>query len=109
MKQLSTLTKLYLVFINLFSGYILISSLFRVRIVELLFLAFLALLGGISHILKVEGPTNRSHYTISFIIFGFTLALFGSPAVLIVILAANLFEWMLIKAGWLECAIFSCE
>ena len=95
MKQLSTLTKTYLIVITVLGGYILVSSLYGVKILDPFFLAFLVLLGGISHVLKVEGPTNRSHFTISFIVFGFTIALFGNPQILIVILAANLFQWIL--------------
>ena len=94
MKQLSTLTKTYLAVINILGGYILISNLDGMKVLDPGFLAILALLGGILHVLKVEGPTNRSHFTISFIVFGFTLALSGSPDILIVILVANLFQWL---------------
>jgi diguanylate cyclase (GGDEF)-like protein/putative nucleotidyltransferase with HDIG domain len=94
MKQLSTLTKTYLAIINILGGYILISNLDGMKVLDPGFLAILALLGGILHVLKVEGPTNRSHFTISFIVFGFTLALSGSPDILIVILVANLFQWL---------------
>jgi len=95
MKQLSTITKLYIVAINIIGGYILISNLYEAKIADLGFLAILALTAGILHVLKVEGATNRSHFTISFIVFGFTLVWYGSPNVLIVILAACIFQWIL--------------
>jgi len=95
MKQLSTLTKFYLLLIILPGFYIFGKNIPGIQGIDLYGLAILAILGGVLHILKVEGPTNRSHYTISFIIFGFTIALLGSPAILVVILVANLFQWVL--------------
>jgi len=95
MKQLSILTKAYIVAVNIAGVYILASNLYGMRIVNPGFLAILALLGGILHVLKVEGATNRSHFTTSFIIFGFALASFGRPDILIIIFVANLFQWIL--------------
>ena len=45
-------------------------------------------------IFKVEGATNRSHYTFSFLIYGFTFAHFGLGETLVVILVSNLVEWV---------------
>ncbi len=95
MKQLSALTKSYLLFIILLGVYFWGKNIQSIQAIDPYGLSILAILGSVLHILKVEGPTNRSHYTISFIVFGFTIALFGSPAILIVILVANLFQWLL--------------
>lgn len=95
MKQLSTLTKIYILLISLVGIYFLVLNISDIQGVNPSILAILAILGSLLHILKVEGPTNRSHYTLSFIIFGFTLALYGGPALLVVILVANLFQWIL--------------
>jgi diguanylate cyclase (GGDEF)-like protein/putative nucleotidyltransferase with HDIG domain len=95
MKQLSTLAKIYLVSINILGAYILISNLNGMEISNPGILVILALLGGILHVLKVEGATNRSHYTTSFIVFGCTLVLLGNPEFLIVIVVANVFQWIL--------------
>jgi len=95
MKQLSILTKTYLLFINLLGVYVIASNIPGIQIPNPSLFIVLLLLGGVLHVLKIEGPTNRSHYTLSFIIFGFTLVLYGNPAILIVILVANLFQWIL--------------
>ncbi len=75
MKKLSTLAKTYLVVINILGICILISNLDGMRVSNPVLLTILALLGGVLHVLKVEGPTNRSHFTVSFIVFGFTIAI----------------------------------
>jgi len=95
MKQLSTLTKFYLLVINLLGIYIFASNIPDVRAVDPYLLTVLAILGSILHVLKVEGTTNRTHYTLSFVVFGFTMALYGSPAILVIILVANLLQWIL--------------
>jgi diguanylate cyclase (GGDEF)-like protein/putative nucleotidyltransferase with HDIG domain len=95
MKQLSISTKIYLALVNVSGIFILIANLGGIKRSNLIVLVILALLGGIFHVLKVEGPTTRSHFTISFIVFGFTIAFFKGPEILIVILAANIFQWIL--------------
>ena len=54
----------------------------------------LSLLASFFHIYKVVGATERSHYTFSFLIHGFTFAHFGIAEVLVVILISNLAEWL---------------
>lgn len=94
MKQLSTRTKLYLLTVNLLGIYIFASKIFTLHITNPYFFGFLVVLGSVLHIIKVEGPTARSHYTLSFIVFGFILASYGSPGILVAILVANLFQWI---------------
>jgi len=94
MKKLSTLTKIYLLIIYLLGIYFCAYTIPDIHAVDLSLLAILAILGSVLHILRVEGPTNRSHYTLSFIVFGFALALYGGPAILIVIFVAGMFEWI---------------
>ena len=64
------------------------------------FLSILGILGAILHILKVEGATNRSHYTFSFLIYGFTLLHFGLPEAILVVLVSNLAEWVWNRPAW---------
>ncbi len=63
-------------------------------------LVILCLLGSVMHILKVEGATNRSHYTISFLIYGFTLISMGLSEAILVIAVSNLAEWIWNRTSW---------
>ena len=100
MKQFSLLTKVYITS-TLLVG---LASLFW----SLLYLDWqhnwmlLALSGAASMSLmfKIEGTTNRSHYNISFLIYGFTLALLGPEAAILVIVISNLVEWVWHKYPW---------
>ena len=62
----------------------------------------LALIAGasISLILKVEGPTERSHYNISFLIYAFSFVLLGPNTTAVVILVSNLIDWAWHKYAW---------
>ncbi len=64
--------------------------------------ALLALssLASASLFFKVEGTTNRSHYNISFLIYGFTLALLGVEACIVVIVTSHLVDWVWNKYPW---------
>ncbi len=93
MKELSTKAKLFIL--------IIIAAGIGLSIWQLsgldgppLSVAVLALLAIASQILKVEGATKRSSYNISWLIYGFTFVLLGTPATLVVILVAHLVEWL---------------
>jgi diguanylate cyclase (GGDEF)-like protein/putative nucleotidyltransferase with HDIG domain len=49
---------------------------------------------------KVEGTTNRSHYNISFLVYGFTFAFLGPEACIVVILISNLVDWVWHRSPW---------
>jgi len=63
-------------------------------------LGILCLLASLALILKVEGATNRSHYTLSFLVYGFTFALYGIPEAMLVIVVSSLAEWIWNKPAW---------
>jgi diguanylate cyclase (GGDEF)-like protein/putative nucleotidyltransferase with HDIG domain len=63
-------------------------------------LIILCLIASLTLILKVEGTTNRSHYTFSFLVYGFTFALYGTPEAILVITVSNLVEWIWNKPAW---------
>jgi hypothetical protein len=54
----------------------------------------IALLAGFAQIFKVEGPTERSNYNISWVFYGFSFLLFGTFGAMFVILIAHLMEWI---------------
>jgi hypothetical protein len=57
-------------------------------------------LTSIAQVLKVEGPTERSSYNVSWVFYGFTYLLYGTPATLFVIVVAHLVEWIRHKYPW---------
>jgi diguanylate cyclase (GGDEF)-like protein/putative nucleotidyltransferase with HDIG domain len=63
-------------------------------------LVALCVLASVSLILKVEGSTNRSHYSFNFLVYGFTFAVLGTSAAILVIVVSNLVEWIWNKPAW---------
>ena len=61
---------------------------------------FLSGMASLALFFKVEGTTNRSHYNISFLIYGCTFAILGPEACIVVIILSNLIEWAWQKYPW---------
>ncbi len=100
MKDLSLPTKIYLAIVYCAGcGLFLLNSHISAYS-DLLMLAVLSLLASALHIYKVVGATVRSHYTFSFVIYGFTFAHFGIGEMLLVILISNLAEWAWNRPAW---------
>ena len=60
----------------------------------------LSALASVTLFFKVEGTTNRSHYNISFLVYGFTFAFLGPEACIVVIIISNLIDWAWHKYAW---------
>jgi diguanylate cyclase (GGDEF)-like protein/putative nucleotidyltransferase with HDIG domain len=100
MKSFSLPTKLYL-FLTYTAGIAIFAA--HIRDVDLSqpwLLITLCVLASLTLILKVEGSTNRSHYTFSFLVYGFTFAVFGPSEAILVILVSNIVEWIWNKPPW---------
>ena len=63
-------------------------------------LVALCVLASLALILKVEGSTTSSHYTFSFLVYGFTFAVYGPAEAILVIVVSNLVEWIWNKPAW---------
>ncbi len=100
MKDLSSKTKAYLIAVYTAAISILIWHLVRMKLEQPVALVILCLVAALTLIIKVEGATVRSHYTICFLIYGFTLASLGASAALIVIAVSNLAEWIWKRPAW---------
>jgi diguanylate cyclase (GGDEF)-like protein/putative nucleotidyltransferase with HDIG domain len=100
MKDLSRSTKLYLIFIYILGIGLFLWSEFHTTAINLVMVGVLSLLASFFLIFKVEGATNRSHYTFSFLIYGFAFAYFGHGETLLVILISNLVEWLWNHPPW---------
>lgn len=100
MKELSLPTKIYLFAIYCAGGGLFISYLYFAPNTDPMMVIVLSLLASFFHIHKVVGATERSHYTFSFLIYGFTFAYFGIGEMLVVILISNLAEWIWNRPPW---------
>jgi hypothetical protein len=63
-------------------------------------LYLLTTLGAVAQTLKVEGPNDRTNYSIAWFVYGFTFIAFGSVAAMFVIVIAHLAEWIWHKYPW---------
>ena len=60
----------------------------------------LAALGAVAQTLKVEGPDNRTNYSIAWFVYGFTFIAFGPLSAIFVVLISHLAEWAWHKYPW---------
>lgn len=100
MKDLSISTKLYLAAVYLMGFGLLLWNVLHITAINYLMVIVLSLLASLFLIFKVEGATNRSHYTFSFLIYGFAFAYFSLSEILLVVLASNLVEWAWNRPPW---------
>lgn len=115
MKNLPAQSRVYLVSVYLAGALLLSINLLDFTIVDPVIFTALCILGSILHILKVEGATNRSHYTFSFLIFGFAIIFLPPTLALIVIIVSNVAEWAWNRPPWfiqlfnISCYIISAQ
>jgi len=100
MKSLPTKTKLYLVSTYLIGSAIFLWQINRIEIDQPGLLFILCVLASLALVLKVIGATDNSHYTFSFLIYGFSFVTLGLPPTLIVILVSNIVEWFWNNPKW---------
>lgn len=100
MKDLTFRTRLYLYSTYLAGIVVLAWNIGQIDFRNPWLLIILCVLASLSLILKVEGATNRSHYTFSFLVYGFTFALYGTPEAILVIIVSNLVEWFWNRPPW---------
>lgn len=100
MKEMTIPTRIYLFSIYFIGATLLTWNLINWQVKEPVMLAALCILASLALIIKEQGATNRSHYTFSFIIYGFTFAHLGVPQAGIVIIASNLVEFLVNRPRW---------
>lgn len=100
MKDFNLQTKAY-IFGTIFSALIISLLLILTKPPqELLTMMVLSILALLFSIFKVTGATERSHFSINFLVFGFTLAHLGITEVVLVILFSSVLEWLLKRPAW---------
>ena len=100
MKELTISTRLYLLAVYGIGTTLISINLLNWQFKEPLLLAFLCILASLALIIKVDGATERSHYSFSFIVYGFTFAHLGVSQAAIVILVSNLVEYLVNHPAW---------
>ena len=100
MKELTIPTRLYLLLIYVLGALLISQDMLNLQVNEPLMLVILCILASLALIIKVEGATNRSHYSFSFIIYGFSFAYLGVPQTAIVVLASSLVEFLVNRPPW---------
>ena len=100
MKSFSFITKLYLFLTYGAGGVLFAAHIGRVNLENPWLLLVLCVIASLTLILKVEGSTNRSHYTFNFLVYGFTFAVFGTSEAIFVIVVSNIVEWIWNKPPW---------
>ncbi len=100
MKDLSTSTKLYLAIIYLLGFGLFLWNALVNPVTDYLMVIVLSLLASLFQVYKVQGATVRSHYSFSFLIYGFAFAYLGLIETLIVILISHLVEWIWKQPAW---------
>jgi hypothetical protein len=99
MKNLSSTAKAYIL------GTILVGlGLIIWKLVELDWantgLYLLAALGAVAQTLKVEGPNNRTNYSIAWFVYGLAFVVYSPGTALFVIVISHLVEWIWHKYPW---------
>ncbi|HEX2991830.1 MAG TPA: diguanylate cyclase [Anaerolineales bacterium] len=100
MKSFSRPAIVYLWAIQLTGILLLISHINHTEAVHTWPVLVLCTLASLALILKVEGITDRSYYTFSLVIYGFTLAAFGMTETVLVIVVSHLVEWLWNRPPW---------
>ncbi len=100
MKNLTIPSKIYILGTILIGLLVLLGDVLPLKSDTLLAAMGLSAIASLSLILKVEGSTSRSHYNISFVIYAFSFVILGPEETMLVILVANLAEWIWFKYPW---------
>ena len=99
MKNLSFLPKVYILGTILF-GFILTVWIAPKLNWSHIGLYLLAALGAVTQTLKVEGPNDKTNYSIAWFVYGFAFVLFGPVSAIFIIVISHLAEWIWHKYLW---------
>lgn len=100
MKSLSRVAKLFLFVTYLAGIVILLSHIGQIEFNPPWLLLVLCILASLGLILEVDGSTDQSRFSFSFIIYGFSFVLLGPGEAIIVILAAHIVELIWKRSRW---------
>jgi hypothetical protein len=99
MKNLSSLTKVYILG-TILIGFVLIGWMVIKLDWSNIGLLLLSSVGAVAQTLKVEGPNDKTNYSIAWFVYGFAFILFGPASALFVVVVSHLVEWIWHKYPW---------
>ena len=99
MKNLSSSTKVF-IFGTILIGFVLMIWMVTKLDGANLGLFLLSALGAVAQTLKVEGPNDKTNYSIAWFVYGFAFILFGPASALFVVVVSHLVEWIWHKYPW---------
>lgn len=108
MNELTSSTRMYIFFTYAAGLLIFLGQVNGIDMNHIWVTILLCLLASLALIFKVEGPTNRSHYTFSFLVYGFSFTLLGLPETMLVIIVSNLAEWLWNRPLWYTQVFNTC-
>lgn len=100
MEKLSWKAKAYITFMLLAGILVLIWNLPNFQNQNIGMVLALGVVAGVTQIIRVEGSTAKSSYSISLFLFGFTFYLLGPASAILVILISHLIEWIRYRYPW---------
>ncbi|MGQ0602404.1 MAG: bifunctional diguanylate cyclase/phosphohydrolase [Anaerolineales bacterium] len=100
MGKLSLTARLYILGTIIAGGALGVWQLSRLPGVDFVLALAIGVLAALAQIFKVEGPTERSSYNISWVTYGFAFMLLGAPGAVFVILLAHIGEWVKHRYPW---------
>jgi hypothetical protein len=99
MKNLSFTSRMYIMSIIL-AGLALVGWTVTIMDWSSSSLYLLSALGAVAQTLKLEGPNNRTNYSIAWFVYGFAFLALGPAAAIFVAVISHLVEWMWHKYPW---------
>jgi diguanylate cyclase (GGDEF)-like protein/putative nucleotidyltransferase with HDIG domain len=60
----------------------------------------LCVITSLTQVVKVEGPTDKSSFNLSWVLYGFSLLLLGVPQTVIIVVVSHIVEWIWHKYQW---------
>ncbi len=100
MKDLSPKAKTYMFAVYAAGAAVFAWQMTTLSLSEPALLLVLCAAGSLASIYKVDGVTIRSHYSINFLIYGFTFGLLDTPSTLIVIAVSSIIEGFWHRTKW---------
>ena len=99
MKNLSSTAKVYIMSTILIGLGLIVWKLVELNWANPM-LYLLAALGAVAQTLKVEGPNDKTNYSIAWFVYGFAFIAYGPGTALFVIVISHLVEWIWHKYPW---------
>jgi diguanylate cyclase (GGDEF)-like protein/putative nucleotidyltransferase with HDIG domain len=100
MSKLSRSARLYILSVIGLGLVVIVWELARLPHTETGLLLAVSAVAAVAQTLKVEGPTERSSYNLSWVAYGFALLVWGTAAALAVIVIAHVVEWIRHRYPW---------